>query len=1021
MVLGAIVPAFAETATTTAAEMTAGEKLEAYNVIDGTDKGLEEDQPLTRAAMAVVIAQMYGEKAIAMDYAFEPTFTDMEEGAWYIPYVAYAENKGWMVGGGAGTTFRPNDVMTAQEVNAMFLKALGYTVEWADVNTEAEAMGFGVVAADATLVLRGEAFTAVVAALDVMPKDGTETLGTVLALEGYTAPVVEVPVVDLAVESVTAHNLKEVVVTFNTEGDATLIGNKDNYTVNTVAPVAAKVAADNMTVTLTLNAAILQQGDMEVKVLKATGIAADTTMKAESVIDTMIPVAEAIKLTGPKTMDVTFSEPVKDNGAAAVVINNGLYGVSSKVLSTDGRTLTITIAATLNDATDYEVKVSNYEDYAGFDALAKTFTVTYVKDMSAPTATLKSATQTEVVFVFDKAVTQKGGAALDANYFYHTYTAWKPVSVTTTDNKTFTLAFKDANPATTDYYLPVGNSTVYILATASDVVVVDAWGNEFAGANFVATVTADTTAPVVTKVEATLENQLKVTFDEEVTTVATNYTIKDSAAEAADTGLVTFGYTTKVATLDFAKKLAGGTYTVEIKGVKDTALATNAMDTVTLEFVVSDKTPATVTATVVETLNDTNAEYIYLTYSENMDTTTTLNAANYQLDGVALPSTAKVEAFMGTANKVKITVPDQTGTLVSGATSRLTVGQVKDAAGNAIVKLATEVTIIADTAPQVTNVKSLGLNKVEINVTGLLDVATVTTAGMTIETAGGPLALAAIDSVTKTTTATKVVAFLQADEVLTGPADVVDAAVLVGGAWKSETGKAAAIAGGITYTDGIAPSFSSITQVDNDQFTITFDETLDPDVLDALIATDLVITKADGTVLVAGVDYTVAENLADIDVTLTTALTADETLTVATVAAPVYIKDADKPANGATAGINKLNAFSKTLAMDLTAPSVTARTSTTLTNVVVTLSEKLNAVDGADIKAAFSITDTDTSGAVAITTAIYDDTAMTITFTIGAGVTATDLLVTDGSLTDVYGNVFAAGTVATADATDLAQ
>jgi hypothetical protein len=785
------------------------------------------------------------------------------------------------------TTFRPMDTLKAQEINAAFVKALGFDVAWDDVNAKAEELGIAVDAADPTLVLRGEAFKAIRAALDVTPEGAEVTLGEQMGLTevGYVAP--EVPVVEpeaLEATAVAATNVKEVVVTFNKAGEAAKVGAKANYTVNGEAPAAASVSEDGTMVTLTLTTAVAQQGKMAVKVLKAAGVAADTTLEIASVIDTTIPVAESIELTGPKTMDVTFSEPVVATSDAAVVINNGLYGVSSKVLSTDGRTLTITIAASLNDATDYEVKVSGYEDYAGFDALAKTFTVTYVKDTAAPVATLKSASQTEVVIVFDKAVTQKGGAALDADYFYHTYTAWKPVKVTTTDNKTFTLSFKDDDAATTDYYLPVGDSTVKVLAKAADVAVVDAWGNEFAGATFTATVTADTIAPMVTKVEATKENQVKVTFDEAVTTVVGNYTFKDADAEAAATGTITFGYDAKVATFDFANKLAGGTYTVEIKDVKDTSLAANAMATATFEFTVTDKTPATVTATVVETLGDDNAEYVYLTYSENMDTATTLAAANYQLDGAALPTGSKVEAFMGTLNKVKITIPKQTATLVGD--TRLVVGQVADVAGNKIAALATAVTITGDTAPTIDTVKSLGLNKVEIKITGLLDAATVTTSGVKILTSDAALTLASIDSVTKTATATTVVAYLQADEVLADANDVVDAIELGTTTWKSETAKAVELAGTVTYTDGIAPTITKIEQGgDTVTYVVTYDEAVTNP---AFAANDFVVTL-EGKALVAGTDFTYNDGT----ITILKTVEVDDVVTIATVEAPIYITDAD--------------------------------------------------------------------------------------------------------------------------------
>jgi len=90
----------------------------------------------------------------------------------------------------------------------------------------------------------------------------------------------------------------------------------------------------------------------------------------------------------------------------------------------------------------------------------------YVKDTTPPTAKVKEATQNKVVIEFNEPATRDGysgdEAALTRDYFYHTYSSWKPTKVVASDNnKVYTLYFsedqKDGDYPV--YLLPVGNVT----------------------------------------------------------------------------------------------------------------------------------------------------------------------------------------------------------------------------------------------------------------------------------------------------------------------------------------------------------------------------------------------------------------------------------------------------------------------------------------------------------------------------------------------------------------------------------
>jgi hypothetical protein len=728
----------------------------------------------------------------------------------------------------------------------------------------------------------------------------TYKLVTFLGKEVKTEVKVEAPAA-AAVTGVSATNLKEVTVAFsNVVSKADLKTTDFAVKNNTVAAVT--LSEDKKTAVLTLTTEVAQQSDVEVTAKKSVkfenGLAlAEDVVKTVNITDVTIPVAESITLTGPNTFEVKFSEPVKAV-SSEVLINNGIYGVAERTLSTDGRTLTVKLSASSLTEGSYQVKVSGYSDFANFAAMSKTFTLEYKKDVTVPTVKLVSASQSEVVVEFDKAVTQKGGAALSKDFFYHTYSAWKPVAVETTDNKKFTLKFSDTELATQDFILPEGNVTVTVLKSVSDVTVVDMWGNAVASdTKLVATVSADKVAPTVTKVEAKAEDQVVVTFSEKIDIATAKFAIKNSEGKAVSQTIATpvaFDNDKLTATLNLSSKLAGGTYTVEVSDAVDTSLSKNKITAVTLPFTVTDKTPidlASVTAKVV-TNDAAKEQYIYVTYPEAVATSGANSALikdNYLVGGAALASGDKVEVF-GTDNKrVKITVKyrgEIPAAVVTANTTELTMGRIADAAGNVNAALSTNKLITPDTAPTTFKAKAVGLNKLVLEFAA--ELKTVTADGITVDGSDvdtTKTTVAAIDKVEVISGKTYVTVTVKAEEKLANKSttELNKMSVAI------EDGKLETITGqkltsvtpvaATAVTDAIAPELESVDPVTLARtsdtvavITLDFDEDLAA--LHTLAATDLVLTDANGKVYVAGTDYEVALNGSDaskLEITFTTA------------------------------------------------------------------------------------------------------------------------------------------------------
>jgi hypothetical protein len=738
--------------------------------------------------------------------------------------------------------------------------------------------GLTVTAAEIVPAAAADTFTTVKLTTSKQEAGKTYKLVTFKGAEVKTEVKVVVPAATSSFESVTTNNLKSLTVKFSKAVSATEGAKKENYTVKVGATTKVvdnvQLAADGLSAVLTLaaNSELAQQNTVDVTVNKVVGLA-DNETKSVQVLDTTIPVAEAIALTGPNSFTVSFSEPVQDG--SVVSVNNGVYGVASAVLSADKKTLNVTLSASTLPEGSYNINVSGFKDYANFAGVSKTFTLEYKKDVTLPTAELVSASQTEVKIKFNKVV-KANGQFLTKDYFYHTYSAWKPSEVTTADGQTYTLKFADADPTTQDYYLPVGTSTVTVLAKVGDHAVKDGWGNLMAAdGKFTATVTADVTAPVVKTVTTKSESKVEVLFTEDVTLATDSFTVKDSA------GKVVTGYSvvpsttvTGLVTLDWGTtKLTGGTYTVEVKNVKDKALAPNTITAITQSFVITDLTaPLAPTAVVVD--DSETATVVYVTFNEDMATTgagSVLTSSNYRLDGALLPTGSKVELF-GSSKKVKITLPKTSG--LAGSTSRLTVGQLADANGNTMVNFSTPVTIDADVAPTTFEASAIGTQKLQLVVAG--EITTVTADGITVSKTGvaGAHTVAAVDSVVynATTNATTITVTTKADVKLdnTSKAEADKLTVnIVDNKLATITGKKLTnVTADTTVADKMAASVITNGIVDDatvgsTAFLVKFNESL-TSTNAAFFANDLVVTKADGTALVAGIDYTATVSGSDI-------------------------------------------------------------------------------------------------------------------------------------------------------------
>lgn len=519
-------------------------------------------------------------------------------------------------------------------------------------------------------------------------------------LSWVSAQIAEVEAtMTLSITSVNAINLKELEVKFNKPVDKDTL-DKANFTFSPAVTIAdPKLQEDNQTVKITVDAAgnfVNQTQEYKLTVQNVKDLDGNKiakTVQTFKAFDATLPTVEKLVVTGPKTFDIYFSEPVAAAVAGDVTIKSGstILAVKTKAASNTNK-VSVELYSELTAGKSYTVTIKDYADFAGYKNVVKEATLDYVKDASAPIATLVEATQQYVHIKFDKPV--KG---LHKENFYHTFTAWTAMNIYATkalmDASGATVANTDTvsevfvrfatTGAAGQYPLQPGNVNVNVLAKYNNVEVKDAWGNKFAGTTLAATVTSDTTAPVITKSEVVTKSSIKLTFDERVSNAGTvaNYEILDSEGKAID-GLTiapSVAADKKSVTLTLNKDLTGKTVTLNVKDLKDDTLNQNKLTstyTTSLEF--TDKEFAGVDRVEF----DSTAKVLYVVYKEDMSDSA-INNANYRLlDGSTTRTLSGATTFF-TGNKVvKIELSDTEAGYVTAGTDSLLIANVEDLAGN---------------------------------------------------------------------------------------------------------------------------------------------------------------------------------------------------------------------------------------------------------------------------------------------------------------------------------------------------
>ncbi len=158
--------------------------LKSNGIVLGNNGDLMLDRYFTVEELMTILSRLTGEVEIAKNFTKHTSFTDVPTNKWSEPYIAWAENKGLLLGIGNGKSGYL-DRVTTQRLIAFLLRILNYNdIAWKDVYNFGETLGLlnNISVSPNTELTRGQMCKIIYRALDTSIKNSIK-LGEKLGLK----------------------------------------------------------------------------------------------------------------------------------------------------------------------------------------------------------------------------------------------------------------------------------------------------------------------------------------------------------------------------------------------------------------------------------------------------------------------------------------------------------------------------------------------------------------------------------------------------------------------------------------------------------------------------------------------------------------------------------------------------------------------------------------------------------------------------------------------------------------------
>ncbi|MCK1990381.1 S-layer homology domain-containing protein [Lysinibacillus fusiformis] len=605
-------------------------------------------------------------------------FKDVKADAWYYDAIAATVENGIFEGVSA-TEFAPNKQLTRSEaakilVDAFGLEGEGDLSEFADASTVKPWAKSYLEIAVANGVIKGSeangktnlnpnapitrqdfavVFSRTVENVDATPKvdkievvdaktlnvtlsDGTkETVTLETALEPnketevtfkikdveYKAKVTYVVTTATAVKSVSATNLKEVVVEFDGTVDEDTATDKANYTLKSGKAVkSVKLSDDKKTATVTVVGTLTNNKADAISVSNVK--AGDKVINVKNVeftaVDNKLPEVTSLKSLGTKSVKLEFSEPVTDLKQSNFTLDGKAYFGKVTLGANDRSVILTPFSSSALSVGDHKLTVTGVKDFAGFVSLSSTHDFKVVEDKDAPTVTEATATLESVTLTFSEDVDAETVKA--SNVYWKSGDSKKAASgevEALADNK-YKFYFTTTNS------LPTGKVDVYVEG------VKDFSDNQIAkDTKVTVTPEIDQTRPEVKKVSVEDARTIKVTFskalNEDSAKDVKNYTVlnKDGKVVSVQSAALD-PKDSKSVIVKLYTDLSVGENKLTIKNIKDATKLQNTMFDYSEKIVRADKGAPSYVSSV-----NTKDKRVVLKFDKKMDVDTLVDYSNY--------------------------------------------------------------------------------------------------------------------------------------------------------------------------------------------------------------------------------------------------------------------------------------------------------------------------------------------------------------------------------------------------------
>ncbi|MEK3729873.1 S-layer homology domain-containing protein [Lysinibacillus sp. FSL W8-0953] len=585
-----------------------------YGIFEGVSATeFAPNKQLTRSEAAKILVEAFELEGEADLGQFADSSTVKP---WAKSYLEIAVANGVIKGSEANgkTNLNPNAAITRQDFAVVFSR----TLDTVDATPKVDKIEV-VDAKTLNVTLTDGTKETVTLEKALEPNKETEVTFKIKDVE-YTAKVTYVVTTATAVKSVSATNLKEVVVEFDGKVDKETATEKANYSLKSGKVIkSVKLLDDEKTVVLTLEDRL---NNNKVDAVSVSNVKAGTlTITAKNVefkaVDNEIPTVKEVKSLGTKALKVVFSEPVDDVKQGNFTLDGkAFYG---KVTVTGNEVVLTPYSTSALAVGTHSLQVSQIKDFAGFTSLTSTTEFTVVEDKDAPTVTESSATLETLTLTFSEDVDPDSVSA--SKVFWKSGSDKKAAkSVERVEGNKYKYTFEGVNT------LPTGSVTVYVEG------VKDYSGNTIAAdTKVVVSPQVDQTRPEVKKVEVKDSTTLVVTFSKTLGSSAANknnYTVLDKDGKVISVKEAVLSNDKKSVTVKLYKELSDGKNTLEVKNVKDNTKLENTM----LDYKEVIENADRVAPTIDSKSWNTSERRVVIKFSEKMDVETLSNYSNYLVD-----------------------------------------------------------------------------------------------------------------------------------------------------------------------------------------------------------------------------------------------------------------------------------------------------------------------------------------------------------------------------------------------------